>query len=171
MADANSIARPALSSLDAAWVAGFLDGEGSFQIKWQRSKRDCHMTSSVATVCVSQAEPRTEVLYWLKAMFGGSVVSHGTERRNAKHNKSLRWGITGAGAVAVCEAVLPYLRLKKRHAALILEHQATKLSAHVGVRKGTKRADLRVSPDIVRLRAAHIAEIGALNARGVEAVA
>jgi hypothetical protein len=55
-----------LTNAEAAWLAGFIDGEGSIQIRWQRAKRDAHMTSSVASISISQAEPRTEVLYLVK---------------------------------------------------------------------------------------------------------
>jgi len=75
--------------------------------------------------------------------------------------------VTGAVAVQVCTLVLPHLRLKRRHAELILEHQATKFSSHIGVRRGMKRADIRISPEILQLRANHIAEISALNVRGL----
>lgn len=156
-----------LTDAEAAWLAGFLDGEGSFGIKWQRSARDRHMTSTVATVCVSQAEPRTEILYWLKEKFGGSVANHGTDRRNKNHNASKRWAVTGARAVLVCQAVLPYLKLKRRHAEIVLAHQATKLSSHIGVRKGTPRDSLRITPEMIALRTDHVNEIAILNRRGV----
>lgn len=155
-----------MSDADWAWLAGFLDGEGSFQLRYQRSARDRHQTSTVACVSVSQAEPRTEVLDWLKQQFGGSVASHGTNDRNSRHNAARRWGVTGARALVVCKGVLPHLKLKRRHAEIVIEHQATKLSSHVGCRKGLPRSAVRVSPEIQALRAAHVAEMAALNKRG-----
>lgn len=157
-----------LSDLEAAWLAGFLDGEGSFQIKYQRASRDRHQTSTVASVSCSQAEPRLEALYWLKEKCGGSISSHSTEKRNPRHNRSLRWLASGAQAVAVCQAVLPHLRLKRRHAELILIHQATKLPSNIGCRKGMSPKSIRITPAISAMRAEHVAEISKLNKRGVD---
>lgn len=156
-----------LSEVEAAWLAGFIDGEGSIQIKWQRSKRDRHMTSSVASISVSQAEPRTEVLFWLQDKFGGSIASHRSTERNPKHNEAFRWSVTGAAAVKVATEILPYLKLKKRHAEILLAHQATKHSNHIGGRRGIPRDAVRISEEIQAVRAAHIAEIKQLNKRGI----
>lgn len=157
-----------VTDTEAAWIAGFLDGEGCISIRWQRSPRDRHATSSVASVSVSQAEPRTQVLYWLRSIFGGGVSSHGTEKRNPKHNKSLHWMCTGQVAVSVCRVALPHLRLKRRQAELVLEHQATKLPGHIGCRRGMSPQSVRIPPEIVALRTAQIEEIKNLNRRGVQ---
>lgn len=156
-----------ITDLEAAYIAGFLDGEGCFQIRHQPSKRDRQICSTVATVSVSQAEPRTAVLYWLRDLFGGCVTSHGNELRNPMHNKAMSWSVTGPSAVIVCTTVLPHLRLKRRHAELIIEHQATKAATRIGGRKGISRSALRVPPEVMLMRIAHIEEIGRLNVRGI----
>ena len=155
-----------LTNTEAAWLAGFIDGEGSIQIRWQRAKRDTHMTSSVASISISQAEPRTEVLYWLQNKFGGAVSSHGTNARNPNHNKAFRWLVTGTAAVEVAKLIRPYLKLKARHVDILLEHQQTKLSSHIGVRKGMARDQVRISDEVIALRNQHIEEIKLLNKRG-----
>ena len=156
-----------LTESDYAWLAGFLDGEGHLTIRYQRSKRDCLVTSTVATIAVSQAHPREAILYWMKESFGGTISCSSTGPRSAFHNKAYRWSITGAGAVEICRRVFPYLRLKRRQAELIIEHQGTKLPSHVGVRKGTPRSAVRISPEILALRQAHVEEISKLNKRGL----
>lgn len=158
---------PILTQTEAAWLAGFIDGEGSIQIKWQRAAKDRHMTSSVASISISQAEPRTEILYWLKDKFGGTVCSHDTNIRNPKHNKAFRWSVTGQKAVLVGTLILPFLKLKQRHVELLLEHQATKLASHIGARKGMSPKSVRVSDEIIALRTKQINEIKLLNKRGV----
>lgn len=162
---------PPLSIDEAAWLAGFIDGEGCLQIQMTNSKRDRHVRSTTCTISISQAEPRTDVLYWLRDRIGGTVNSHGTHLRNPKHNKSYSWSISGANVSAVCDAILPYLKLKKRQAELLIENQATKLSSHMGTRKGTKRDSLRITPEIISLREAQHAELKALNKRGVGSAA
>jgi hypothetical protein len=173
LADDNDAGAPAinppLTDAEAAWLAGFLDGEGSFTIVAQRGARDCHVRSTICAVGVSQAAPRLEVLNWLRSRIGGSVANHGTEKRNPRHNKSARWGVSGKLAVEVCQAVYPHLRLKRRQAEIIVEHQATKLASHRGVRKGSPRDSLRISPEVINLRAAHMSELRELNRRGVPA--
>lgn len=160
------MSKKVLTNTEAAWLAGFIDGEGSIQIRWQKSKRDTHMTSSVASISVSQAEPRTEILYWLQKKFGGAVSSHGTNTRNPKHNKAFRWLVTGNTAVEVAKLIQPYLRLKARHVDILLEHQKTKLPSHVGGRKGLARNEVRITDEIIDLRTKHIEEIKLLNKRG-----
>lgn len=156
-----------MTAEEAAWLAGFLDGEGSFQIWHVSSKRDRHVRSTSVGISVSQAAPRDDILRELAARHGGSVSSHGTERRNAKHNASFRWLLTGPRAADLCRAMLPYLRLKRRQAELVIEHQATKAPSHVGARRGRPRAELRVPPEIMARRDAQMAELRTLNARGV----
>lgn len=158
---------PPLNESEVAWLAGFLDGEGNFSITAQRNKRDCHVRSTKCSIGISQAAPRLDVLDWLHVRIGGHIGNHGTDRRNSRHNASSRWSVSGAIAVEVCRAVYPYLRLKKRHAEIIVEHQATKLASHVGVRKGTPRDSLRISPDVISQREEHMKELRELNRRGV----
>lgn len=155
-----------MSEFDLAWVAGFIDAEGSFVIREQRSRKDVHVISTIVCVAVSQAEPRTEILFWLRDKFGGGVYNHHRPDPTKAHNKALRWALNGAKAVDFCRLISPYLVLKKRQAQLVVEHQMTKFTYNPEKLKGHQGRP-RVDPEILVLRQAQILEMKGLNARGV----
>lgn len=154
------------SDSDLAWAAGFIDAEGSFSIREQAAPRDVHSISTIVRISISQAEPRTKILFKLQELFGGRIYNHHRLNPLKPHNSALRWALSGREAFNFCQILHPYLILKKRHAELIIEHSLTKSSYSPEIIKGHCGRP-RLTPEIVELRKAQIEEIQGLNTRGV----
>jgi len=100
-----------IDPIDAAWAAGFLDGEGHFGIReW--------LGSYQPSVHVTQVDPRP--LLRLKALFGGGVrigtLTYVGQRQHYRYYLTSR-----AGVASLIRAVLPYLSVKGEEATLLLQ--------------------------------------------------
>lgn len=96
-----------LTKPELGYLAGFLDGEGSFGFY-----------GSTASVKVSNCYPR--VLEWMQSIYGGSIYSdHGA--RSSKHRLVFRWTVSGEAARRLCSDVIPYLQEKVRQAETLMK--------------------------------------------------
>lgn len=117
-----SINRPCeMSATDAAYFAGFVDGEGTISLA--RTKRREGRVGYRFRPYFSVANCNVDVLIWLREACGnGAVVrKFSTSRHSPMRRES--FGLTlGAGQMrAVLPVIRPYLRIKKRQAELLLE--------------------------------------------------
>lgn len=87
-----------------AWAAGFFDGEGCVNVSQGR-----------LMVMVGQVDPSP--LGLLQVMWGGSV--------GERNDGVAQWAISGTPAVEFLTAILPYLTVKERVAALGIALQDT----------------------------------------------
>jgi hypothetical protein len=99
-------------ALDAAWLAGFFDGEGCVGI-YPRGERE-RASGSRMRVTVTQRPRR--VLDLIAAEYGGHVY----ERSSGVHG----WTIEGPSALPFLVAVQPHLRLKGPQVEIALAFQA-----------------------------------------------
>ena len=100
-----------LSAIDAAYLAGFIDGEGSFIIY----RRDTTIT--VRLLAYNTDKP---VLEWVKDVTGvGGVFL--ARQADERHDISYHWHVNGEGAVTVARQIRPYLRVKAPQADLAIE--------------------------------------------------
>jgi hypothetical protein len=91
---------PMTRTLQVAWAAGFLDGEGCFALSKANGK-GCHETTKNAVLAVSQT--RTAPLDRLAELFGGTVRP---ARMTAAGNLNYQWAITGSQLVPVLEELI-----------------------------------------------------------------
>jgi hypothetical protein len=99
----------AASSLFHAWAAGFIDGEGSFSAIAKTAKPLIH---------VGQRDRKP--LEILVDNFGLGAIS------KPKPNGVSEWCVSGYDAAVVCEAILPFLRVKHEHAELVIAWAAVR---------------------------------------------
>jgi hypothetical protein len=92
-----------------AYIAGYLDGEGSFA-----------PVGGGIRVSVSNCFPW--MLSALCQEFGGRVYIKSTTEGNRR--TSYQWDVYGENAVKCCESVLPYLIEKKPQAELVLLYRS-----------------------------------------------
>lgn len=101
-----------LAVADAAYIAGFIDGEGSITLV----KRP----SGTVTLRVFASNCHKETLEWLKTTTGvGSVTPH--QRGNAKHAPSWYWNCAANAAETLLRQIRPYMHIKTAHADVVLE--------------------------------------------------
>ena len=117
-----------------AYLAGFIDGEGSFsitktyskQIKPYSKKVKQEDKVTVKYVCykldVSVTNTNKEVMDWIAFTFGGKVYSGGNTNRNPKYKPRHTWHVSNREACRVLIiSILPYLIVKKEQAKTALE--------------------------------------------------
>ena len=131
-----------LSPTDAAYIAGFLDGEGWFGVT--RRKRawaggDGHYLRPAGSATQKIRAP----LDWIKDRVSGTVsvrnTPHGVMHELRFHTGALRWMIP---------QILPHLIVKRRQAELVLQfiyeckYQGKKLTVEQIARREGIRAEL-----------------------------
>lgn len=145
----------AVSPTDVAYLAGFVDGEGTIGMRRVKLARNRGGYSYEPYVSVGNTDPT--IVTWLGEIFGGTVR---TRKQQARGNRKLliyQWEVKSRTAVAVCRVLAPFLRMKGKQADLLI----TRCSPEAGavIRYGTSEAYW------AGLMATH-AELKALNRRG-----
>lgn len=102
-----------MTQTDAAWAAGFIDGEGYIGITREYNPK-YQKTYYKVTLMVGQVHLLP--IEKLQLMFGGKV-SH----RDNKHQGFWTWRVSGENAYSAIRYILPYLVAKKRQAELLLQ--------------------------------------------------
>jgi hypothetical protein len=100
-----------IAPLDAAYLAGIIDGEGSIMIYWRESG---------AFIKLQVTNTSMTLLNWLVTVTGvGNVHLH--KRATETHHETHQWITTAAGAATVLAQIRPYLRVKPEQADLAME--------------------------------------------------
>lgn len=97
-----------LKETDLIYAAGFLDGEGCFELLGPAHK------SCIRIKVYNSYKP---VIDWFLETFGGSYYNAG--RMSIK--PMYAWSITGENCVNFCKLIIPFLKEKKRQAEIIVE--------------------------------------------------
>jgi hypothetical protein len=110
-----------IDPITLAYLAGFVDGEGSIAItkrggssKWRTSPYSLSLT-------VAQINP--EPLYLLKQVFGGSLNRY--DHRKANHRLYYSWSVSSRQAAKTIKVLYPYLLVKKDEAEVALSFAST----------------------------------------------
>lgn len=111
-----------MTELELAWLAGFLDGEGSVNIGRMHQHGKVHYEAAVV-VCNTHLETIERIQVWL----GGKLTTRNEPERR-KPCYYLGW--YGARALEVAAMVVPFLVTKKRQADLLLQFPLGKHGVH-----------------------------------------
>jgi len=130
---------------DLAYLAGFIDGEGSICIFGYHGRRH-------SALRLQAYNTNRDVLDWIALTFGGRV--HVVKRRRSSWRQSFAWQISGQHAVPIIEQCMPYFRIKAQQAKLFLEVAATLNQ------RGNHTA---IATDILEYRRTAARRISALN--------
>jgi hypothetical protein len=144
--------------LSAEYLAGLLDGEGSLSLA-RRYRRDRSIEYSVR-VAVYNCDRL--VLEAVQESWGGHLASVGPRHPEWRVAHSLIW--TNSAAAGVLRALAPHLRVKARHAAVLLRFQA-----HVNESARSRDPAGRLLPSTQReqrIRARFHAQLRSMNRRG-----
>lgn len=116
-----------------AYLAGIIDGEGSLVISCRRNE------NYIARMQVGMVEPR--VIELLQETFGGKIYSSKMKSGRVIH----RWHLVKSSEIsACCEAILPYLIVKRTQAEALLAFSSHPgASVNKGVRTPTTEVERR----------------------------
>ena len=115
-----------VTSLDLSYLAGFIDGEGCFFIGHHKCKSACtgnvypnyHTILKISNNCKS-------VLNWILNTFGGRITKFNKNRLKDRNVFTYELYMTGNLLTDICELLIPYLKVKKEHAKVMLEMRKT----------------------------------------------
>lgn len=128
-----------------AYLAGFVDGEGSIGITGR------------PRVVLAIYNSNSDVLEWIKANFGGLI--YWTDSRNPKWKPSGRIVFQDQAAISLLKELLPFLIVKRQQAELVCQFDATRIPLSAGRRLG-------VPKNIAKKREELKIAVKALNRRG-----
>lgn len=137
-----------------AYLAGIVDGEGTIGI-YEVAPQPPRRVSPQHKLYMSVGMTDHEIPALFKEIFGGALgVYHYNRERDRPFSK---WHLWGKNASACCEALLPYLRVKRPQAELAIKFQAERFSFN--------RRSKGLPEGEVELRRATMATMRALNQR------
>jgi hypothetical protein len=94
-----------LNDIEAAYAAGILDGEGSIYLARVHASRWPSPTVSVAST-------DRELLEWLRARVGGTIIQKRTYQ--PQHSLSFDWKLTDRRALSFLKIVRPFLVIQRK---------------------------------------------------------
>jgi hypothetical protein len=102
------------SKIDLAYIAGFLDGDGSVMLQVKKRKDGRLKARFMATICFYQDTRHEKTLYWIR-----NILAIGYITRRNDGMTELR--INGYQQVKdILRALLPYIRFKKAQVRSLL---------------------------------------------------
>lgn len=124
MAARSQYIRKEYTDTQAAYMAGIMDGEGTFFIgnySGNRKNGDKHFQTVIAVATTDKS-----LMDWLVNVFGGSFRAY-TPKQMAKNSRRqvYRWQATSNRLLHICQIILPYLVIKKRQAEIMIEIRNT----------------------------------------------
>lgn len=103
---------------EVSYIAGFFDGEGSVGLYATTKTQRYNLR-----VCINQVQSResVELFELLKEHFGGSLAFPKLQKPH--HQQAISWSVYGDSAASFLDSILPFLRMKKRAANLVVQWQ------------------------------------------------
>jgi hypothetical protein len=128
----------AMTDMEAAYIAGIIDGEGSFLVYMKRAGRG---EKKYHRAVMKIANTDRDLVEWIKARTGGTITQWQSEIPGRKRMYHLN--VEGPVLLRLCERIGPLLRVKGEQARLTAEMQRT---------MSTKRTGLPMPMEIVQRR-------------------
>ena len=102
------------SNIDLAYIAGFLDGDGSLMLQIKKRADGKSKTRFMATICLYQDTRHSKDLVWIQKILGIGYLSHRNDGMS-----ELR--INGFETIKeILENLIPYIKFKKIQAKSLL---------------------------------------------------
>jgi hypothetical protein len=149
------LSQPLLSQEQAAYVAGFLDGEGSLQIVPDKRRGVLRGYTVRMELCNCHRAALEVIQTW----FGDGFIRE-KPRDLTKHKPNFILGIGGDTLRQILRDIYPYLLIKREHADILLEALA------LNKRMGKVKANFDSQDRLDKMTALH-ARLVPLNKRGI----
>lgn len=147
-----------VASVDLAWLAGFMDGEGTIRISQGKSSKGLRKPNWQERMEV--VNTHLETILEIQKVFGGHFWVCTAKKKKWKTAYRLKW--TQAETRGLLQSLIPYLRTKRRQAELVLafiEHKLETRSPGV----------IGFGEDVLQLRKGMHDECAVLNKKGATA--
>lgn len=110
-----------VSDTEAAYIAGFFDGEGSVQYQYVRATKN---GKRYGRLRVTIAQCDREVLDWIRSLVGSGTV-YANKRLYERQKRIVHhYYLTNRGARRLLHAMLPFLHVKRAAVEAALEKDA-----------------------------------------------
>ena len=109
------------SDTDAAYLAGFIDGEGTLGVYYIKNDHARKSDKRYYSLRLSISNTNQEILANLHAIWGGNLSLNKQNGHGTLSLYSLAWQAQPK-VIEVLELIIPYLKLKKEKAILLLEY-------------------------------------------------
>jgi hypothetical protein len=114
-----------MNKLTAAYVAGYLDGEGCFSI-WYKKRESIRKKGRIFECVIRVGCTDKPIIDWLQSSFGGSTSTMSKPGVGFHRSQAWQWALRSKPVMRdFIKHVLPYLRVKKREAQIMLEYLDT----------------------------------------------
>ena len=115
-----------MTETDKAYLAGFIDGEGSIGLRTTHTNRKPKYRSLCLRLRITQCD--RPILEWIKAVTGVGSVRQGSVQTD-RHQERFGWSCAGQYALRVLHEVYPYLKLKRIQSEIAFEFEKTMLGS------------------------------------------
>lgn len=148
----------ALTELEKAYIAGFVDGEGHISIR--RMKCPASPRGYRFTTVLSISNTNRGVLDWIHEKVGdrGSICA--SRKVQPHHKQAYHLAILSRQAADVVAAIEPYLIVKKEQAVIVAAFAAETAKRHAKWRRG-------LTAEEFDLQQSHYDAMRSLNRKGV----
>ena len=146
--------------LHLCYLAGIIDGEGCFHISLlSKNPKDGYINPHYRGILKVSNTDKT-LIDWLKEAFKGTESSATRQTSSKKYIRDVYdWVVTGFRLLDLCEQVLPYLIIKKRHCENMIRFKRTYPRERIG--RGNKILDA----ETIAFRQSCMEESKKLNSR------
>lgn len=132
---------------EVPYIAGLMDGEGSFSIV------GCNINGFYPRVVLYNTH--FETVKWVRDYFDiGSIQTIHPHKNHLGKKIVYRWYLTHRNVIFVVSKLIPYLKIKKKQAELILQFPLGTRGKKVSDEKYLKRKELQSK--IVELNTGHL---------------
>ena len=145
-----------------AYLAGIIDGEGTLFIGNYGNKDKIRGTGFFQTIMAVTTTDRCLIL-WLYENFGGWKSEY-TPKQRAENCKGpvYSWKCTGDRLTHLCELIWPYLVIKQKQAAILLEMRKTYFCSEY---QPGKQGVQRISEELINRRLELMDQLKKLHCR------
>lgn len=145
---------------ELAWLAGFIDGEGSIVLSSHKPNPRKRQVSQLWVMRLTVTNSYQESIMLIQSWFGGSVEKR--KRAKPHHKQTWKWECSGKRARFVLEKIKPYLIVKKSQCELALKYAETLWIS------GRGHGRNKLSERVLKIRGELVSKVRALNKRGVD---
>ena len=161
-----------MSKLTAAYLAGYMDGEGRFSIWYKSNPKNVAGNSyygrhgRVFEASIRVGSTDRETVQWLKDSYGGSFSTMSVPGKGFHRKQAYQWALSKKTVMDMfLKSIYPYLRFKKRHAEILREFIITFGEESY---ESSPRGGMRIKDEVFEKRLHLWKEIAFLNQRGVK---